>query len=68
MRVSGAWQAHFASHRQLNLTERVNLQSRNEFFNLFNHPTLGNAFAGLNTLYQIDSPSPPHTLLTLTGS
>lgn len=32
------WQTDFAVHRQFNMTERVNLQFRSEFFNLFNHP------------------------------
>jgi hypothetical protein len=37
----GAWQMDFALHRQFNLTERVNLQFRSEFFNVFNHPNFG---------------------------
>jgi hypothetical protein len=41
MRGFGAWQVDFAIHRQFNLTERVNLQFRAEFFNLFNHPNFG---------------------------
>jgi len=46
----GAWQADFSLHRQFNLNERVNLQFRGEFFNLFNHPNFGtinpNVFQG----------------------
>ncbi len=38
LRSFGAWQADFALHRQFNFTERVNLQFRGEFFNIFNHP------------------------------
>jgi hypothetical protein len=38
LRGLGMWQMDFALHRQFNLTERVNLQFRGEFFNLFNHP------------------------------
>jgi hypothetical protein len=32
------WQADFALRRQFRLTEKLNLQFRAEFFNLFNHP------------------------------
>jgi Carboxypeptidase regulatory-like domain/TonB dependent receptor len=45
LRSFGAWQVDFALHRQFNLTERVNLQFRSEFFNAFNHPN----FSGINT-------------------
>jgi hypothetical protein len=38
MRGFGAWQMDFALHRRFNITERVYLQFRSEFFNLFNHP------------------------------
>jgi hypothetical protein len=41
IRGFGAWQMDFALHRQFNLTDRVNLQFRSEFFNLFNHPNFG---------------------------
>jgi hypothetical protein len=44
MRGFRAWQIDFALHRQFNLTDRVNLQFRSEFFNVFNHPN----FAGLD--------------------
>lgn len=36
------YQTDFALRRQFNLTERVNLQFRAEFFNVFNHPNFGN--------------------------
>jgi hypothetical protein len=42
MRGFGTWQMDFALHRQFNLTERVNLQFRGEFFNIFNHTNFGN--------------------------
>jgi hypothetical protein len=38
LRTFGAWQDNFALRRQFNLTERVRLQFRGEFFNIFNHP------------------------------
>jgi hypothetical protein len=44
LRGFGLWQIDFAIHRQFNLTERVNLQFRSEFFNVFNHPN----FSGVN--------------------
>jgi hypothetical protein len=47
MRGFGAWQVDFAVHRQFNLTERVNLQFRSEFFNVFNHPNFGSPFNDL---------------------
>ena len=34
-------QLDFALRRQFNLSERVNLQFRTEFFNIFNHPNFG---------------------------
>lgn len=52
------WQLDLALRRQFNLTERVNLQLRGEFFNLFNHPNFADpvnslsnvAFFGQSTL------------------
>jgi Carboxypeptidase regulatory-like domain/TonB-dependent Receptor Plug Domain len=35
------WQVDLALRRQISLTERVKLQLRSEFFNLFNHPNFG---------------------------
>jgi Carboxypeptidase regulatory-like domain/TonB dependent receptor len=46
LRGFGGWQIDFALHRQFNLTERVNLQFRSEFFNIFNHPN----FAGVDNM------------------
>jgi len=42
VRGFGAWQADFAVRRQFHLTERIGLQFRTEFFNIFNHPNFGN--------------------------
>jgi hypothetical protein len=57
LRGFGAWQMDFAIHRQFNFTERVNLQFRGEFFNVFNHPNFGNvdSFLGDGTFGQATS-------------
>ena len=41
LRGFSVYQTDFALRRQFNLTERVNLQFRAEFFNVFNHPNFG---------------------------
>jgi hypothetical protein len=41
LRSFGAWQADVAFQRQFQLTEKVGLRFRGEFFNLFNHPNFG---------------------------
>jgi hypothetical protein len=41
LRGFGAWQADFGLHRQFRITERLGLQFRAEFFNIFNHPNFG---------------------------
>ena len=41
LRGFGAWQADIAVQRQFNLTEKVGLRFRGEFFNIFNHPNFG---------------------------
>ena len=41
LRGFGAWQLDFSLRRQFNLTERVKLQFRSDFFNVFNHPNFG---------------------------
>ena len=38
----GAWQADVAFQRQFQLTEKMGLRFRAEFFNIFNHPNFGN--------------------------
>jgi hypothetical protein len=42
------WQVDLALRRQFNLTERVNLQLRAEFFNIFNHPNFADPISPLN--------------------
>ena len=41
LRGFGAWQADVAFQRQFQLTEKVGLRFRGEFFNFFNHPNFG---------------------------
>ena len=41
LRGFGAWQMDFALHRQFKLVDRLGLQFRAEFFNIFNHPNFG---------------------------
>ena len=41
LRGFGAWQADVGVQRQFQLTERVGLRFRAEFFNVFNHPNFG---------------------------
>jgi hypothetical protein len=41
LRGFGAWQSDFALHRQFHMTERLGVQFRAEFFNVFNHPNFG---------------------------
>src|SRR3984957_2007343 len=41
LRGFGAWQTDFAFQRQFQLSEKVGLRFRGEFFNLFNHPNFG---------------------------
>jgi hypothetical protein len=48
LRGFGLWQADLALRRQFNLTERVNLQFRAEFFNIFNHPNFGDPISSLS--------------------
>ncbi len=48
LRGFGVWQLDFALRRQFNLKERVNLQLRAEFFNVFNHPNFGDPIGDLS--------------------
>lgn len=41
LRGFGAWQADVGLQRQFQVTERVGLRFRAEFFNIFNHPNFG---------------------------
>lgn len=41
LRGFGMWQTNFAVRRQVHLTDKLGLQFRAEFFNLFNHPNFG---------------------------
>jgi outer membrane receptor protein involved in Fe transport len=43
-----AWQINLALRRQFNLTEKINIQLRAEFFNLFNHPNFADPGAGVS--------------------
>jgi len=42
LRGFSLWQVDLALRRKFNLTERLNLQLRAEFFNIFNHPNFAN--------------------------
>jgi hypothetical protein len=43
------WQLDFAVRRQFHLNERVYLQFRADFFNIFNHPNFGDPGASSST-------------------
>ena len=43
------WQVDLAIHRQFNLGEKLKLQLKTEFFNLFNHPNFGDPGANSTT-------------------
>jgi len=49
LRGFGAWQVDFSVHRQFHLSERLGLQFRTEFFNIFNHPNFGDPTSGLTS-------------------
>jgi len=48
LRGFGAWQDDFTIRRQLFLRERLGLQFRAEFFNIFNHPNFGSSTNSLS--------------------
>lgn len=49
LRGFGLWQLDFVLRRQINFTERFNLQLRAEAFNIFNHPNFGDFGASSST-------------------
>lgn len=49
LRGFGAWQDDFTIRRQFHITERLGLQFRGEFFNIFNHPNFGPPTATLTS-------------------
>jgi hypothetical protein len=49
LRGFGAWQDDLTIRRQFHLTEKIGLQFRAEFFNLFNHPNFGSPTNGLGS-------------------
>ncbi len=48
LRGFDAWQMDFAVRRQFHLTEKLSLQFRAEFFNVFNHPNFGNPVTSIS--------------------
>jgi hypothetical protein len=48
LRGFAAWQQDFAVRRQFHIKDKVTLQFRAEFFNVFNHPNFGNPVASLS--------------------
>ena len=50
LRGFDAWQADFAVRRQFHMTDRLTLQFRAEFFNVFNHPNFGDPSAPNNEI------------------
>ena len=49
LRGFGAVQADVALQRRFHVTEKIGLQFRAEFFNIFNHPNFGNPVNNLNS-------------------
>ena len=47
LRGFSLWQVDLALRRQFNLTERINLQFRSEFFNILNHPNFADPISNL---------------------
>jgi hypothetical protein len=44
----GLWQADLALQRKFNVTDRIGLQFRSDFFNVFNHPNFANPDGNLD--------------------
>ena len=51
LRGFGVWQDDFALRRQFHFGERLGLQLRAEFFNIFNHPNFGAPTASLSSAF-----------------
>jgi hypothetical protein len=49
------YQTDLTLRRQFNLTERVNLQFKAEFFNLFNHPNFADPGANFDRANDVNS-------------
>jgi len=49
VRGPGTWQVDMSAEKTFILTERMHLQFRSEFYNIFNHPQLGQPNATCNT-------------------
>jgi hypothetical protein len=62
LRGFGAWQADVGLQRQFHLTERLGLDFRAEFFNIFNHPNFG------SPINLLTSPLFGHSTQTLANS
>lgn len=56
LRGFSMWQVDLAVRRQFNLSERVGLQFRAEFFNVFNHPNFGDPGARSTLTNALSSP------------
>ena len=51
VRGPGTWQIDMGAAKTFNFTERTQLEFRSEFYNIFNHPQLGQPHATCNTLH-----------------
>jgi len=70
LRGPGAWQIDMGVGKQIPLTERVRLEFRSEFFNIFNHPQYGlpNATFGTTSFGSITSTVNTTTPVSPVGS
>jgi outer membrane receptor protein involved in Fe transport len=62
----GTWQIDLATDKTFTLTERLQLQFRSEFYNIFNHPQLGQptATCDLTSASQVGCPSGFGSIIT----
>ena len=68
LRAFGAWQDDFTVRRRFHFTDKVSLQFRVEFFNIFNHPNFGNPAASLaNPLFGRSTQMLANTLASSQG-